>query len=331
MARQTTGRRPGASGAAIRPRTRPGRAGLPWPWLIVGAVVVLVALGVVLSQRAGGDAGGDAGGAIATLQMVDFHALAFSSDDPNVVFFGHHNGIMRSDDGGHTWRSLVDRRNFDAMGLAVNRGNPRQIYLAGHDIFQVSTDGGASWQPVNSTLPGTDIHGFAMSPDDPNHLTAFVVGQGVFQSADEGKTWQRLGGQVPGDVMGLASAGGAPETLYAGSMSLGLLRSTDGGQTWTSAAAGLGSRNVLTIGVDPTNRQTVYTGLDAGLYKSSDGGTSWSKLPFPGENAVAVAVSPARPSTLLAIEAKQSREGLVFRSEDGGATWGQRPGRSGAK
>ena len=32
--------------------------------------------------------------AIGVLQTSDFHSLAFSPTDPNVVFFGHHNGIM---------------------------------------------------------------------------------------------------------------------------------------------------------------------------------------------------------------------------------------------
>lgn len=33
---------------------------------------------------------------------ADFHALAFGPTEPDVVFFGHHNGVMRSQDGGRT-------------------------------------------------------------------------------------------------------------------------------------------------------------------------------------------------------------------------------------
>lgn len=292
--------------------------GIAKPILIAGfllALVVAVAVGLSLRR------GGGVGGAIATLRTGDFHSLAFSPDNPNVVFFGHHNGLMRSDDSGQTWAALVDRPNFDAMGLAVSRANGRQLYLAGHDIFQVSMDGGATWQPVPHDLPGTDIHGFAMSPDDPNRLYALVAGQGVFQSADGGRTWQPLGG-VPDDVMALAAAGGTPETLYAGSMSAGVLRSNDGGENWTPATAGLGTRGVYALTVDPANRQMIYAGVDGGLYKSADGGASWRKLPFPGDNAVTLAINPTQPNVVLAIS-MQGQQGLVYRSEDGGQSWGQ--------
>ena len=169
---------------------------------MLGSLVALAAIVLAAFSLTGGQAGGGAAG---VLQTADFHALAVSPADPDVVFFGHHHGIMRSDDGGRTWRPLVDRQNFDAMGLAVSRTNPRQLYLAGHDIFQVSTDGGASWREVAHNLPGTDVHGFAMSPDDPDRLYAFVNGHGVFTSADGAWTWQRLS-QVPPDVMALAAA-----------------------------------------------------------------------------------------------------------------------------
>lgn len=320
MARATTEGRPATARATRQPaRHRSTRRAL-WPWLALAALLAMAVI-VPVSYLAAGSRGGSA---LAVLQTSDFHALAFSPDDPNVVFFGHHNGVMRSDDGGRTWKPLVDRRNLDAMGLAVDRANPRRIYLAGHDLFQVSTDGGASWQPVAHNLPGTDIHGFAMSPDDPSRLYAFVVGSGVVESADGGRTWQRLGGQVPGDVMGLAAAGGNPETLYGASMRAGVLKSGDGGKTWTPSNSGLGSTNVMALAVDPADRRIVYAGTEDGLYRSDDAGASWRKLAFPGKNAVALALSLSNPKTILAIEVAGRSEGRVYRSEDGGSTWGER-------
>ncbi len=270
-------------------------------------------------------------GAIATLQTLDYHALALSPTDANVVFFGHHNGVMRSCDGGRTWRPLVDRSGFDAMNLAVSRTNPKQVYLAGHEVFQMSTDAGATWRPLDSDLPRLDIHAFAMDPDDPNRLTAFVVGRGTFQSADGGRSWDALGVRLPADVTALASAGGTPEALYAGSQSRGALKSSDGGQTF--ATVGGLDADVLSLAVDPMAPQTLYAGVtdgrfQGGIAKTTDGGQTWRQLPFPGSNAVAVAVSPANPSVVLAIAVSQRQgpqapsQGLVFRSEDGGQTWG---------
>jgi photosystem II stability/assembly factor-like uncharacterized protein len=290
---------------------------------VLGALAAVVALtaAVLVAVQTGRDSGGgEAAGPIATLRTGDFHSLAFSPDNADTVFFGYHNGVMHSDDGGRTWRALVERPNFDAMNLAVSRADPRRVYLAGHDIFQTSADGGASWQPVAHTLPGTDIHGFAMSPDDPNRLYVFVVGHGLFGSTDAGRTWQRLGA-LPPDVMSLSVPAGGADTLYAGSMRAGVLRSSDGGRTW-APVAGLG-RMVYTVAAGSGAGQTVFAGVDGGLYRGTNGGAAWEKLSFPGENAVAIAVSPARPEVVLAIAVKD-RQGMVYRSEDGGRTWAGR-------
>ena len=309
---------------ARRPRPR-GRAheARRLPWVKIGLAVLAIALlagGAVAVSRFLGPGGSTAAGPLAVLRTGDFHALAFSPDDPDTVLFGHHNGVMRSTDGGKTWSTLADRGGLDAMGMAVSRANPKQLFIAGHDVFQLSTDGGATWQPVQHNLPGTDVHGFAMSPDDPNRLYAFVNGSGTFASVDAGRTWRRLG-ETPPDVMGLAAAGGAPETVYAASMGSGIVRSTDGGAGWTPTGAG--PRRALALAVDPSSRQTLYAGAEDGLYKTTDGGSSWARLPYPGRNAVAIAVSPARPTRVLAIhQDTQGRRGEVFRSDDGGQTWG---------
>ena len=162
------------------------------PIQIVAAVGALLVAGTLAAFFFWPRPASTPSGAIATLQTLDYHALALSPTDANVVFFGHHNGIMRSDDGGRTWRPLVDRSGFDAMNLAVSRINPKQVYLAGHEVFQMSMDAGATWRPLDSDLPGLDIHAFAMDPDDPNRLTAFVVGRGTFQSTDGGRPRARL-------------------------------------------------------------------------------------------------------------------------------------------
>jgi len=268
----------------------------------VGGLVVLVGLAVAAWVLTRTGSAPQESGVIATLQTLDQHALLFSPTDPNVVFFGHHNGLMRSEDGGRTWKALVDRRAFDAMQLAMgSRSNPGRVYIAGHDVFQASDDGGSSWRPVENNLPGTDIHQFAIDPDNSDRLTAVVVGFGTFRSADAGHTWMKLPTQPPADVTALASAGAEPEVLYVGTASSGVLRSVNGGGSWTAASGQAGSdaafRAVLVLAVDASDRQTIYAGTESGLAKSTDGGAHWAALSYPGDNAVAVAVSPANPAS----------------------------------
>jgi hypothetical protein len=214
--------------AASRPQlmARSGRAGGRRSRIRTVVVLVSLALGIllpfyVLATRASSSSAGPASAAVDVLQTADFHSLAVSPDDPSIVFFGHHNGLMRSADGGRTFSPLVERGNYDAMNLTAGGANPRDVYVAGHEVFQVSHDGGASWQPVENNLPDIDIHGFAMNPDAPHDLYALAVRYGLFNSKDGGHTWQRLQAQLPGDVLSLAAAGGQPEVLYAVSMRAG--------------------------------------------------------------------------------------------------------------
>lgn len=255
--------------------------------------------------------------AITTLTTPDFHSLAFHPTDPDVVFFGHHNGIMRSADGGRTWTDVVAQRGFDAMSLATHGAVQKRLYLAGHLILQRSDDGGATWRAIGHDLPSGDIHAMAVSRRDPDRLYAFVVGQGLFRSNDGGNRWIPLSQDVPPDVMSLAVAGSGTETLYAGSMRNGLLVSRDGGKTW-EAVPGLRDQ-VLSLAADPSRDSTVYAGRADGLFKTTDG-RSWTRLTYPRRTVVAVTVSPSRPQVVLAVGVDGAR-GLVYRSEDGGASW----------
>ncbi|TAK35969.1 MAG: hypothetical protein EPO21_04310 [Chloroflexota bacterium] len=287
-----------------------------WRVLVGGALLALVIIAAVIYVRGVRQSATP----ISVLTTDDFHALAISPDDPAVVFFGHHNGLLQSIDGSRTWRTLISRRNFDVMGLAINPANPQQVYATGHYVFQVSEDGGGSWQEITHDLPNIDIHGFAMSLEDPSRLFAYVYANGLFTSADGGYHWEKLDNQLPDDVMVLAMS--TRDTLFAGSMTKGLLQSSDGGLTWVPNNQDLGSAMVTGLAVDPIKPDTLYVGTGDGLYRSDDRGQKWRKLPYPGKNVAVVAVNSGEPRIVLAVEAAGPRQGLVYRSEDGGETWG---------
>lgn len=66
-------------------------------------VLVLAATGALAfrdqwAPRVGANANVPA--TIAMMDTMDYHALAFDPRDPNIIYFGHHNGIMKSTDGG---------------------------------------------------------------------------------------------------------------------------------------------------------------------------------------------------------------------------------------
>src|SRR6266545_4905416 len=120
---------------------------------------------------------------ISRLTTADFHSLAFSPTEPETVFFGHHDGLLVSHNGGRDWQPTT-LSNADAMALAAPPSNPKIMYAAGHDVFYKSTDAGKTWTIVTTDLPGLDIHGFAVDPENADRVYAHVVGFGIFTSED---------------------------------------------------------------------------------------------------------------------------------------------------
>lgn len=148
--------------------------------------------------------------------------------------------------------------------------------------------------------------------------------------ADEAAGWAVRLALAGGDVRALAADPARPQRLYAGTQGDGVFRSDDGGSSWTGA--GLAGEIVKALAVDRDARVLAATKPPA-LFVSESGGASWSELPAlrrmrrwywwqPAERphtpyVTAIAVSPARPDTLLvSIEAQR-----ILRSEDGGRSW----------
>jgi photosystem II stability/assembly factor-like uncharacterized protein len=282
---------------------------------IVAAVAALIAVTGALATREQWSplvgANANVPVVISTFNTADYHALAFDPHDPNIVYFGHHYGVMKSLDGGRTWASIL--REGDAMNLAIVDG---AVIMAGHEVFQRTDDGGRTWKKIATNLPDHDIHGFAVSPMNGKTFFAFIVSYGLWGSDDSGATWTLISKELPDTVLVLVVAPTSPETMYAGTMDKGLLKSDDGGKTW-KPANGFSGKMAMTLTQDPQDPRVIYAGTQAGLYKSNAEGTQWSPVGLKGKDLMTVAISRANPSRILTVDA----QGRVYRSDDAGATW----------
>lgn len=132
--------------------------------------------------------------------MLDGHAIATTSADPDAVIVAVRMGLFRSTDEGQHWKDME-----------VGRFSP--------------------------TTYGRDIK---VSPQDPNTLYAALSvaasskDGGVYRSGDAGKTWQRFDKvQVHGTIMSVALHQSDPKQVYIGARYDGEVFGTqDGGKSW---------------------------------------------------------------------------------------------------
>lgn len=160
-----------------------------------------------------------------------------------------------------------------------------------------------------------------------------TAGQGILRSADDGKTWHRLGLkeaiEFDGTVRALAVDPGNPQTVYAGA-DVGVCISTDGGAHFTRLDSPMNGQTVWSLAIDPQDPLRLYAGTGAPsrsrLYQSVDGGMSWraahDELPefCAGVNRprlLTIAVDPGNSQDVwYGVE-----EGGCWRSRDGCESW----------
>lgn len=289
-----------------RKATTPNRSRTVWTGVPILAVALLAGWWFFFRSPEVAATPG-AGAPLAAYRPPDVHALQVSPTDERTVVFGSHRGMLVSRDAGATW-TQVSGANGDAMGVALPPGSQTQ-FAAGHDVFFRSDDAGRTWTSVRPALPGTDIHGFAASAVTPNTFYAYVVGAGLYRSADAGKTWQKAG-DTSGATMSMtvAKAGGA-DVLYANTME-GVQRSRDGGRTWEPVRE-VGGATLNAVG------ETVYAAAGVAVLVSTDGGMTWDRRTFTRGGAVLVAAAPTNPKTVYMLTERLE----VWRSGDGGASW----------
>ncbi len=249
----------------------------------------------------------------------DLHSLAVDPTDPDKVMVGGHDGGAISSDGGKTWQQASGLEGADPMGWVISPDDPQKMYVGGHPGFYRSEDGGESFSQDNSGLPGTDVHGLGMDPQNPETLYAYIVGAGLYRSPDAGENWEPVSSEA--SIMGpILIDPRDSDTLYVSSMKGGFRKSTDGGESWETVSPFPGGGMVMSISQSWEKPDTFYAANGQQVFKSTDSGESWRPVgrELPGVSAAAVAPSDPR---ILYAGVLEGDTATVYRSNDGGETW----------
>lgn len=191
--------------------------------------------------------------------------IAIDPKDRNIITIALQVGhMLRTTDGGATWRLLDRGVDADVHTIVVDPQRPARMFVAtgGHECrggkvkgraLYRSADGGESWEPTAMEFRQEYSVPLTMHPRNPD----------VIYSA--------LANSNPGDWKRPTGAESA------------MIRTTDGGNTWRQLTRGLeGSTREFpqAIVIDEEHPDTLYmTPRSGDLYASFDGGDSWAVLP----------------------------------------------------
>ncbi|MBI5442439.1 MAG: hypothetical protein HY900_14645 [Deltaproteobacteria bacterium] len=124
-----------------------------------------------------------------------FLALFFESETMGFVV-GAYNLILRTDDGGKTWKPWLDRvDNPKGLHLYAIRAAGKTVYLAGEQgLFLRSTDGGMNFTRLTTPYGGTY---FALAVTSTGEVIAAGLRGNAYRTADQGKTFSKIDVPLP--------------------------------------------------------------------------------------------------------------------------------------
>ncbi len=144
------------------------------------------------------------------------HRIAMHPSRPNVLFMQKHWDVMRSDDGGDTWREVSGNLPSDfGFPIEVHAHEPETVYVVpiksdsehyppeGRLRVYRSRTGGNDWEPLTEGLPQRDCYvnvlRDAMCVDalEPCGVYFGTTGGQVYASADGGDRWVPIVRDLP--------------------------------------------------------------------------------------------------------------------------------------
>ncbi|MEP7184518.1 MAG: hypothetical protein ABI767_01665 [Rhodanobacter sp.] len=265
---------------------------------------------------------------------------------------------------GMQWRMIGPFRAGRTVAVSGVPSQPSVFYMAPNNggVWK-SENYGLTWEPLYKSDEDNSVGALAVAPSNPDVIYVgsgeglvrpdLSTGDGMYKSADAGKSWQHLGlrdGQQiasivvdPHDANRLFVAVlGHP---YGPNPERGVFRSTDGGTTFQKVLYKNPNLGAVQVAFDPANAQVVYavmwatrhapwTGQSAlnevpgsGLFKSTDGGSTWQRigqgLPTvaQGLGRIGIGIAPGDPKRIYAQVEAPPESGGTYRSDDAGQSF----------
>ena len=163
---------------------------------------------------------------------VDFHAMAVSPVNPNLIYGWYRGKLQRSNDGGNNW-DAVDI-NFVIGSLVGDSKDENIVYATTPQGIMVSRNKGQEWQDLSDELKGIVVTSLAIHPQDPQKMVSFSEKLKLAKSTNQGTNWQKINETINGEeILFIAFSKVNPSVVYALTHTNSLYKSTNEGDSWT--------------------------------------------------------------------------------------------------
>lgn len=247
-------------------------------------------------------------------------SVTFDPSDPKVFYVASLSGVLRTLDGGKSWRLVTGWNETEPKSIAVDPHAPETVYTGLPDGIVVSTDRGQTWQRRESGLPERGKYTQVVQIDRARQGRVFIgCESGIYLTEDGAKSWRRVL-ETKDTVNDIQQSPHNHKVWIAVTQSAGALRSKDNGRTWTPIAGVPADKALYNVSFGSRSAQRIaIASWTHGLLMSEDGGDTWKErnagLP-PGGHVWRTAIDPDTGFLYVAIFG----QGL-YSSTDFGRTW----------
>ena len=214
-------------------------------------------------------------------------------------------GILKSTDGGQTWRVLNEENGLNHLyvgSLYMHPDDPNVLLAAvGHqggpeavpywENFSASgkphpmgvyrtEDGGETWTQTLITPELEEFSSVELCPSDPN--IGYAGSRfSMYRTTDAGKTWELTArpwsppGILAGYPIDMQCDPRDEDRVFVNNYGGGNYLSEDGGKTWTTASVGYTGAQVFDIDIAAGYPSRVYIMTFSGLWRTDDAGQTW--------------------------------------------------------